>query len=457
MGVNAEAFGDTAPAADLARKLIEGKSRDELLALAGALLRKQTTETSTSEVAGKPETPDELWDYIKETWHVQIPRVAVCEDHDAPFDFVCAGFFDWYPNIFEISSRGAGKSFKRALGHALNARFKPGSESATFGAVEEQAKRVYNAYKTFINPEEIVGEPRISETNYKPIDGMPYGSKVEILGGTVAAVNGPHPQFPHSDEVELMRADTWRESRNLASDKITPDGRRIKGQNSATSTMKWKGGRVWQILEHFKAAKAKAVERYGDNKELVDDMITKTAPFYVFVSCLFENSAQVPNCRLAPENADLLEWEPGLDREACRCDCVLPDTEIAINGELRAGFRRSYDGPVIELVTASGRCLTVTPNHPVLTSRGWIAARLLEKGDHVVSSARCNAATTSNLDQVPPRAEDVFASLLVQAAPGGSDSVAPLGVDFHGDAIFGEGEVEIPNSRARSVAVSPEA
>jgi hypothetical protein len=78
MGVNAEAFGDTAPAADLARKLIEGKSRDELLALAGALLRKQTTETSTSEVAGKPETPDELWDYIKETWHVQIPRVAVC-------------------------------------------------------------------------------------------------------------------------------------------------------------------------------------------------------------------------------------------------------------------------------------------------------------------------------------------------------------------------------------------
>jgi hypothetical protein len=314
----------------LAKQLVEGKSREELLALAGLFARKNQEDDSVGDTAtspGAPSTPDELWDYIYDTWHVAIPRVAVCEDHDAPFDFVCAGFFDWYPNIFEISSRGAGKSFKRALGHALNARFKPGSESATFGAVEEQAKRVYNAFKTFINgglpddQSEIIGEPKISETRYKPVPGMPYGSVVEILGGTVAAVNGPHPQFPHSDEVELMRSDTWKESRNLASDKLTPDGRRIKGQNSATSTMKWKGGRVWQILQQFNDAKAKAIERYGDDKALVDEMITKTSPFYVFINCLFENASQVANCREVPENADLPEWEPGMDRDKCKCDC----------------------------------------------------------------------------------------------------------------------------------------
>ena len=319
------------PSRLLARQLVEGKSREELLQLAGAFVRQRTSEPASDLPDDAPKTPDELWDYIHQTWGVAIPRVAVCSDHDAPFDFVCAGFFDWYPNIFEISSRGAGKSFKRALGHALNARFKPGSENATFGAVEEQAKRVYAAYKTFIDPDEIVGEPKISETNYRPAPGMNYGSKVEILGGTVSAVNGPHPQFPHSDEVELMRADTWRESRNLASDKVTPDGRRIKGQNSATSTMKWKGGRVWQILQQFLKAKAKAIERFGDDKELVDDMITKTAPFYVFISCLFENASQVKNCRQAPENEDLPEWQPGMDKEECRCDC----NEI-INGFLEA-------------------------------------------------------------------------------------------------------------------------
>jgi hypothetical protein len=315
----------------LAQQLVEGKSREDLLRLAGILTRQRSNEPSTGTLPEAPKTPDELWDYIYDTWHVAIPRVAVCPDHDAPFDFVCAGFFDWFPNIFEISSRGAGKSFKRALGHALNARFKPGSENATFGAVEEQAKRVYAAFKTFVDPDEIVGEPKISETNYRPVPGMNYGSKVEILGGTVAAVNGPHPQFPHSDEVELMRADTWRESRNLASDRITPDGRRIRGQNSATSTMKWKGGRVWQILQAFLKAKEAAIKKHGDDKELVDDMITKTAPFYVFINCLFENAAQVKNCRLAPENSDLPEWEPGLDRDECRCDC-----DQIVNGWLEA-------------------------------------------------------------------------------------------------------------------------
>jgi hypothetical protein len=108
---------------------------------------------------------------------------------------------------------------------------------------------------------------------------MNYGAKVEVLGGTVAAVNGPHPQKAHSDEVEIMRADTWKESRNLASAKTTPDGRHIKAQNYGTSTMKWKGGRVWQILESFKRAKQRAIERYGageENRELVDDLISKT-------------------------------------------------------------------------------------------------------------------------------------------------------------------------------------
>src|ERR1044072_7262727 len=162
---------------------------------------------------------------------------------------------------------------------------------------------------------------------------MPYGAKVDILGGPVPAVNSPHPQFPHSDEVEIMRADTWKESRNLAADKVTPDGRRIRGQNMATSTMKWKGGRVWQILQAFLRAKEQAVERYGSNKELVDDAICKTAPFYVLTWCLFEVAEQVPNCREAPENADLPEGEDGLDRAACKCDCheivngTIADTE----------------------------------------------------------------------------------------------------------------------------------
>lgn len=335
LGVEPDQQDDVAK--KIARQLTAGRSRDDLLALAGLLVRRQAAgeQESVEEPEGIPTTPDELHAYISRRYGIRIARVRVCEDHDTPFDYVCAGFFEWYPNVFGIGPRGGGKSYDQALLHDLNSHWKPGCESATFGAVEEQAKRVYAAFKTFLDRDEIAGEPRISETLYKPVGEMNYGSKVEVLGGTVAAVNGPHPQKAHSDEVEIMRADTWKESRNLASAKTTPDGRHIKAQNYATSTMKWKGGRVWQILEAFKAAKKKAIERYSDreeDRELVDDLITKTTTFYVMVWCIFEVAEQVPNCRAAPENAHLPEWEPGLDRASCKCDCheivnsTIPDT-----------------------------------------------------------------------------------------------------------------------------------
>jgi hypothetical protein len=98
--------------------------------------------------------------------------------------------------------------------------------------------------------------------------------------------------------------------------------------------MKWKGGRVWQILEAFRRAKEKAVARYGDDKKLVDDLITKTSQFYVLMWCLFEVAEQVPNCRAVPENADLPEWEPGLDRDKCKCDCnEIVNGTLEIKGE----------------------------------------------------------------------------------------------------------------------------
>jgi hypothetical protein len=342
VAINLEALGAEPSQQDdlakrLARQLTAGKSREDLIRLAGLLMRNQAeaeSGESADQPEGVPQTPDELWRYIVKRYGVRIARVNVCPDHDTPFDYVCAGFFEWYPNVFGIGPRGGGKSYDQALLHDLNSHWKSGCESATFGAVEEQAKRVYAAFKTFVDRDEIIGEPRISETNYKPVGDMTYGSKVEVLGGTVAAVNGPHPQKAHSDEVEIMRADTWKESRNLASAKTTPDGHHIKAQNYGTSTMKWKGGRVWQILESFKRAKQRAIERYGvgeDKRELVDDLVCKTTTFYVLVWCIFEVAEQVSNCRAAPENADLPEWEPGMDRALCKCDCH----EI-VNGSIEA-------------------------------------------------------------------------------------------------------------------------
>ena len=64
--------------------------------------------------------------------------------------------------------------------------------------------------------------------------------------------------------------------------------------------------------------------------------------------------------------------------------CVLPGTPVVVNG-VRAVARRWYEGQVWEVRTASGRRVSLTPQHPVLTARGWVSAQSLQLGDQLLS------------------------------------------------------------------------
>ncbi len=64
--------------------------------------------------------------------------------------------------------------------------------------------------------------------------------------------------------------------------------------------------------------------------------------------------------------------------------CLLPDTPVIAHG-IKAVARRWYDGNVWTVNTASGRRISLTPQHPVLTARGWIAAQHLQLRDQLLS------------------------------------------------------------------------
>lgn len=86
--------------------------------------------------------------------------------------------------------------------------------NCTFGATEAQSLRCYAHLKNWIydpdgNKRPDVVSSLMRETVFR------NGSKVEVLAGTEQAVNGPHPQKAHADEIELMDDGTWRESRNM--------------------------------------------------------------------------------------------------------------------------------------------------------------------------------------------------------------------------------------------------
>lgn len=117
--------------------------------------------------------------------------------------------------------------------------------------------------------------------------------------------------------------------------------------------------------------------------------------------------------------------------------------ETLVSGPAPVGATsRKYRGEVVTIRTASGNLATVTPNHPILTDRGWVAAGLLREGDNVVSCTgheREAASVDPDEYQVPTRIKDVRSARRMNR----SVHVPTTAEDFHGDGNAGQCEVNV--------------
>ncbi len=120
-------------------------------------------------------------------------------------------------------------------------------------------------------------------------------------------------------------------------------------------------------------------------------------------------------------------------------DCF-PAGVVVSGVAVRGSTTRWWEGELVEIVTRDGRLLPVTPNHPILTEQGWVAAASLSKGDQIVGcldGQRVAVKVDPDDHHGPALIEDVAISLGCAAAV--SAVVVPLASkDFHGDGIEGE-------------------
>ncbi|MEL6326410.1 MAG: minor capsid protein, partial [Cyanobacteria bacterium J06626_23] len=113
----------------------------------------------------------------------------------------------------------------------------------------------------------------------------------------------------------------------------------------------------------------------------------------------------------------------------------LPPGVIVSSTSVKAGTSRQYRGEIITIKTASGKELTATPNHPVLTDQGWIGLGSLNEGSHVfscVDSERVTHSIDPNKYTRPTLIEKVVASLR-ESSSVASRRVKVTPKDFHGD------------------------
>ncbi len=131
----------------------------------------------------------------------------------------------------------------------------------------------------------------------------------------------------------------------------------------------------------------------------------------------------------------LLTARPGLLHPNC-----LPGDALVWAPDVVGASIRKFEGEMVVLRTAADDLLTCTPNHPVLTDRGWLAAGALREGEYVFRRAAGEGELLVDAlhdDHVPARIEEVARALLV-AGRGAALTVPGASPQFHGDGRPGD-------------------
>jgi len=125
--------------------------------------------------------------------------------------------------------------------------------------------------------------------------------------------------------------------------------------------------------------------------------------------------------------------------------CVLPGQYVLPVGEISAAAKSFYSGRVVEILTIDGNCVTVTPNHAILTQRGWVkAAELVEGNDFVYTTISKGESFTINPDDQkrPAMIENIY-SALSESVGMATIRMPAAAEDFNGDGKSIKGDIDI--------------
>ena len=178
-------------------------------------------------------------------------------------------------------------------------------------------------------------------------------------------------------------------------------------------------------------------ERYGVAKYKAERLMrTETARF--------QNEGALG----AYESMGLDRWQfnATLDGRTSQ-QCFIGTDEISTLTPLDKVFRRRYVGEIITVTTASGKKLSGTPNHPILTSDGWLPLNKIEPSKHILYSVLGDVdmiVGDKNIN-VPTKFSKLFDS--ISKIPSTEVSLnSASATDFHEDVTIVNSKVSIAST-----------
>ena len=129
-------------------------------------------------------------------------------------------------------------------------------------------------------------------------------------------------------------------------------------------------------------------------------------------------------------------------------NCFTGDTLVRLDRDVRKIIRAPFNGRVVSIRTSASD-VTVTPNHPMLTQRGWVPACEVDKGDYLLQPfGDAVEAVESDENHVIARFDEVF------DAVSGEVKRIPVEFNFYGDVPDGDVDVALTEGRLTFDVVS---
>lgn len=187
---------------------------------------------------------DGLWEWIKEFLGMEIPRVQICPDHCAPFEFVADYFFDAFKDAIVLANRSGGKTQNFGVLDSMTMFGFDKTELAAVGAILFQTQKGYEYFQSFNS--RFPFSWNVKSGTMKKTQGH-NDSTVQILTGTMSGVNSPHPQILLLDEIDLMAWQVLQQALSMPQSKHGVEARTI-----LTSTRKFGAGPMQRLLDEAK-------------------------------------------------------------------------------------------------------------------------------------------------------------------------------------------------------------
>jgi hypothetical protein len=135
------------------------------------------------------------------------------------------------------------------------------------------------------------------------------------------------------------------------------------------------------------------------------------------------------------------DFESGDDAPPAHPNCFLEGTPILAFGVSKS-YKRWFQGKITTIQVAGNHEISVTPNHPILTQRGWVVAGSLQVGDGLAQCVDPFIVTLNPDDNYIEATIENVSDALGMTGCVSARAMKTASEDFHGDGVI-DGEVDV--------------